>query len=122
MEVPCDGRNNENWCTVTVGETLSIQLFKDASGIPRFELKSKQETLLKWRSPGTVYTIQDRFVFIPSNGTFRINDLRQSDSGEYQLEVFDKNGKLTENRTLHLSVEGKKDIISNRKIFLTVYR
>ncbi|MEQ2284947.1 hypothetical protein AMECASPLE_026852 [Ameca splendens] len=35
-----------------------------------------------------------------------INNLIQSDSGEYKLGIFDLDGKFTENRTLHLNVEG----------------
>ncbi|XP_047210191.1 uncharacterized protein LOC124860714 [Girardinichthys multiradiatus] len=103
----CDGRNYGARCDVTVGETVFLQLVANLSEIPRFELKKEQSIILIWRINNIVTnTIQDRSVFIPNNATFIINNLIQSDSGEYKLEIFGLDGKSTENWTLHLNVEG----------------
>ncbi|XP_008418403.1 uncharacterized protein LOC103471285 [Poecilia reticulata] len=106
----CDARNDSVQCNGTLGETVFLRLTDNASGI-RIELRKENVILLIWRINVTVRNeIKDRSHFIPNNGTFRINDLKHSDSGEYKLGVFDLNGKWTENRTLHLSVQGSSSL------------
>ena len=52
-------------------------------------------------------TIANRSFFTPSNGTFRINNLSWTDGGEYELVIFDSDGKISEQRTLQLTIQGK---------------
>uniref|UniRef100_A0A3B3UNF1 Immunoglobulin subtype domain-containing protein n=1 Tax=Poecilia latipinna TaxID=48699 RepID=A0A3B3UNF1_9TELE len=103
----CDARNNGAQCSGTLGETMFLRLIHNASGI-RIDLLKGNVILLQWRINITATNkIKDRSDFIPDNGTFRINDLKHNDSGEYKLTVFDSRGEITENRTLCLSVQGK---------------
>ncbi|KAM4732913.1 uncharacterized protein FYW61_008533 [Anableps anableps] len=96
LAAPCDGRNDGAQCHVTLGETVFLQLVENASGIFRIQLTQRQSMVLTWRINGTVInTIQDRSVFIPSNGTFRINDLRQNDSVRNQVSNSSKGMNLT---------------------------
>lgn len=107
LSANCDARNDGVQCNVTLGETVFLQLTGNALGI-RLELTKEKVTLLRWRLNGTVTNIiKDRSDFIPNNGTFRINELKHSDGGEYNLTIFDPNGKQTKNQTFHLSVQGK---------------
>ncbi|XP_014887017.1 uncharacterized protein LOC106946868 isoform X1 [Poecilia latipinna] len=110
LSAHCDARNNGTQCSGTLGETVFLRLIHNASGI-KIDLLKGNVILLQWRKNITVANeIKDRFDFIPDNGTFRLNDLKHNDSGEYKLTVFDSNGKSTENRTLHLSVQGTSSL------------
>ncbi|XP_023184636.1 uncharacterized protein LOC111607047 [Xiphophorus maculatus] len=110
LSANCDARNDGVRCNVTLGETVFLQLIGNASGI-RLELAKEKVTLLRWRLNGTVTNeIKDRSDFIPNNGTFRINALKHSDGGEYNLTIFDPDGKRTRNQTFHLSVQGSSSL------------
>ncbi|XP_062281248.1 uncharacterized protein LOC133985605 [Scomber scombrus] len=49
--------------------------------------------------------MEDRSVFTPRDGTFRINNLNWSDGAEYNLIITDSKGKESEQRTLQLSIQ-----------------
>ncbi|XP_078810355.1 uncharacterized protein LOC105354907 isoform X2 [Oryzias latipes] len=103
----CDGRQNGAQCYGALGGTVSLQLMDDFSGIYRYQLKAKNVNVLSGRNnTPPVIIMKDRSSFIPSNGTFWIHNLSRNDSGEYELQTFDSNGKQTENRTLQLLVQG----------------
>ncbi|XP_043984018.1 uncharacterized protein LOC122837614 isoform X2 [Gambusia affinis] len=110
LSAHCDVRKDGVQCNVTLGETVFLQLMDNASGI-RFDLKKENVNLLKGEKNGKVTNeIKDRSDFTSNNGTFRINDLKHSDSGEYNLTVFGPDGRLTETRTFHLSVQGSSSL------------
>ncbi|XP_045579976.1 uncharacterized protein [Salmo salar] len=49
--------------------------------------------------------IKDRVHFFINNGTFRLNNTRSTDSGEYRLETFNSEGKSLWTRGLQLFIE-----------------
>ncbi|XP_078810358.1 uncharacterized protein LOC105354907 isoform X6 [Oryzias latipes] len=109
----CDGRQNGAQCYGALGGTVSLQLMDDFSGIYRYQLKAKNVNVLSGRNnTPPVIIMKDRSSFIPSNGTFWIHNLSRNDSGEYELQTFDSNGKQTENRTLQLLVQAPVSSIS----------
>uniref|UniRef100_A0A3B3IGU0 Immunoglobulin V-set domain-containing protein n=1 Tax=Oryzias latipes TaxID=8090 RepID=A0A3B3IGU0_ORYLA len=101
-------QENGAQCYGALGGTVSLQLMDDFSGIHRYQVKAKNVTVLSGgKKQQPVIMRKDRSSFLPSNGTFWIHNLSRNDSGEYRLQTFDSNGKLTENRTLQLLVQGK---------------
>lgn len=80
----------------------------EASEKIKFQWTKEATTILNWRNGRLVTnTLESRSEFISNNGTFRISNLRGSDSGEYTLTFFGSDGKATGDRTLHLYIEGK---------------
>ncbi|XP_043984012.1 carcinoembryonic antigen-related cell adhesion molecule 1-like isoform X3 [Gambusia affinis] len=115
LSAHCDVRKDGVQCNVTLGETVFLQLMNNTSGI-KIDLKKENVNLLRVRENGiAVNELKDRSDFIPNNGTFRINDLKHSDSGKYNLTVFDTDGKWTETRTFHLSVQAVKTFCDGRQ-------
>ncbi|GLD54951.1 uncharacterized protein AKAME5_002980800, partial [Lates japonicus] len=54
----------------------------------------------------TLYNqIENRSFFTLSDGTFRINNLSRTDSGEYTLVAFDSTGQRSEPQTLQLFIQ-----------------
>ncbi|XP_026186287.1 uncharacterized protein LOC113144437 [Mastacembelus armatus] len=102
----CDGRTNGAQCYGALGGTVVFQLMDDASGIFRFQWTKNKTRILRWNRTKIVYNlIEDRSLFTPIDGTFRINNLISTDSGQYVLQIFDSNGKQSEQRTLQLTIE-----------------
>uniref|UniRef100_A0A8C8DR90 Immunoglobulin V-set domain-containing protein n=1 Tax=Oryzias sinensis TaxID=183150 RepID=A0A8C8DR90_9TELE len=100
-------------CYGALGGTVSLQLMDDFSKIHKYELFTKSVKVLTGRKDRTLdIKMKDTFSFLPSNGTFWIHNLSRSNGGEYRLTTFDSNGRITENRTLQLLVQGKYDFIS----------
>ncbi|KAF1384636.1 hypothetical protein PFLUV_G00122260 [Perca fluviatilis] len=77
VETYCDGRQNGAQCYGALGGTVVLQLMDNASEISRYTC----------------------------NGTFRINNLSWTDGGEYELVIFDSDGKISEQRTLQLTIQ-----------------
>ncbi|XP_054890115.1 uncharacterized protein LOC129362562 [Poeciliopsis prolifica] len=100
----CDGRENEAQCFGALGGAVDIQLMDNMLEIPRFQWIMNNSVILNWRIKKVVSKKNNIIPVFPSNGTVRINDLRRNDSGEYKLEMFDGDGKMTGWKTLHLSV------------------
>ncbi|CAK6956564.1 uncharacterized protein LOC125894961 isoform X3 [Scomber scombrus] len=107
VETHCDGRQDGAQCYGALGGTVVIQLMDRASEILRYQwFKNKTLTILQWRKNMIVFNqMENRSVFTPSNGTFRINKLNWSDGAEYNLQTFDSMGKESEPRTLQLSIQ-----------------
>ncbi|XP_038559239.1 uncharacterized protein LOC119891565 isoform X3 [Micropterus salmoides] len=103
----CDGRQDGAQCYGALGGTVVLQLMDSASEIFRYQLLSKTTLILKGKKNQIVFNVmEDRSSFTPSDGTFRINRLSWTDAGEYTLEIFDSNGRRSEQRTLHLIIQG----------------
>ncbi|XP_047209980.1 uncharacterized protein LOC124860590 isoform X1 [Girardinichthys multiradiatus] len=106
IESSCDGRQDETQCYGALGGAVDLLLVDNVSVIPRFNWKKNSSTILRWRNNSIANnTKESRFLFFPSNGTVRISNLIRTDSGEYILELFDKDGKSTGWRTLQLFVQ-----------------
>ncbi|XP_055368434.1 T-cell surface antigen CD2-like isoform X2 [Betta splendens] len=105
VETYCDGRQNEAQCYGALGGTVDVQLMDRASDVHKYQWIKDQRTILDGRKDQILTNLTDqRYFFTPSNGTFRINNLSRNDSGEYQLELYDSEGK-NKKRTLHLTIQ-----------------
>ncbi|XP_039669263.1 hepatocyte cell adhesion molecule-like isoform X5 [Perca fluviatilis] len=110
----CDGRPNGTQCYGALGGTVVLQLMDSASEIFRYtwsikstiKVDTRTTTILRVTKNGIVFNaIANRSFFTLSNGTFRINNLSWTDGGEYTLETFDSDGKISEQRTLQLTIQ-----------------
>lgn len=79
-----------------------LTFYKDPTGVNTEILKMKKDILVIRDNP-----IKDRVHFFINNGTFRLNNTRSTDSGEYRLETFNSEGKSSGIRGLKLFIEGK---------------
>ncbi|XP_017279597.2 T-cell surface antigen CD2-like isoform X2 [Kryptolebias marmoratus] len=105
VETSCDGRQDGARCYGALGGAVDLQLM-DASEIKRFQWKKGGTLILQWKNNQIMSNIiENRSLFIPSNGTFRINNLSRNDSGEYKLVIFDSNGTETGQRTLQMLIQ-----------------
>ncbi|XP_039473703.1 peroxidasin homolog isoform X2 [Oreochromis aureus] len=102
----CDGRQDGAQCYGALGGTVDIQLIDSISEIPRYDLLKNSLVILAVRRKKVIYnTIAHRSLFFPSNGKFRINNLSRNDSGDYILQTFDSDGRLSGERTLQLFIQ-----------------
>ncbi|KAK2849598.1 hypothetical protein Q5P01_009432 [Channa striata] len=105
VETYCDGRQNGTQCYGALGGTVVLQLIKP-SEIYRFQWTKNNTAIIHWRNNSFIENqIQDRSLFTPSDGTFRINNLNRSDGGEYKLEIYDSNGQTLSLRYLQFSFQ-----------------
>lgn len=106
VESYCDGRPDGAHCYGTLGGTLDIKLTDSTSEIVRFQLLKNKSVILNWRSNSPKYnTTDERFLFYPSNGTLRINNLSSTDSGKYNFSTFNSDGKISAERTLQIFIQ-----------------
>uniref|UniRef100_A0A3B4ESK8 Immunoglobulin V-set domain-containing protein n=1 Tax=Pundamilia nyererei TaxID=303518 RepID=A0A3B4ESK8_9CICH len=102
VETHCDAQ-----CYGALGGTVDIQLMDNTSEISRYKVLINSLKILDVRKNKIISnTIEHRYLF-PSNGTFRINNLSRSDSGNYTLQTFDSDGRSSGERTLQLFIQGK---------------
>uniref|UniRef100_A0A3B3CIB9 Immunoglobulin V-set domain-containing protein n=1 Tax=Oryzias melastigma TaxID=30732 RepID=A0A3B3CIB9_ORYME len=100
-------------CYGALGGSVSIQLMDDFTEIHRYKLfKNKTVVMLGGKDKKPDSIMNNKYSFIPSNGTFWINNLSRNDSDEYRLRTLDTNGKLTSIHSLQLSAQGKYVFIS----------
>ncbi|XP_049442675.1 uncharacterized protein LOC125894961 isoform X2 [Epinephelus fuscoguttatus] len=115
-ETSCDGRQDGAQCYGALGGTVVLQLMDSASEIFRYQWSTKTTTILIGRKNQIVSNeIKNRSFFTPSDGTFRINDLSWSDGGEYTLITFDSDGRITEQKTLQLTIQGEETSCDGRQ-------
>nr|XP_046181173.1 uncharacterized protein LOC124011711 isoform X2 [Oncorhynchus gorbuscha] len=110
LETSCDARQNGSQCYGALGGTVYLQLtdnmtyhhysFYKGSTAAKIEILKTKGTLVIRDTP-----IKDRLHFFINNGTFRLNNTRRNDSGEYLLEKYDSDGKSSETRELQLFIE-----------------
>ncbi|XP_076595940.1 uncharacterized protein LOC143326268 isoform X2 [Chaetodon auriga] len=116
VETSCDGRQDGAQCYGALGGTVVLQLVDNASEIFIFRWSIRRSIILSWRDNKILYNrIGDRSSFTPSNGTFRINDLRWTDGGEYTLKMFDSKGKMIELRSLQMIIQGVETSCDGRQ-------
>ncbi|KAM6923977.1 hepatic and glial cell adhesion molecule-like [Xenentodon cancila] len=105
-ETHCDGRQDGVQCFGALGGTLVLQLMDNDTEINRYQWKKEETVILHGRKNKIIHnTLENRSVFIPSNGTFLINNLIRTDSGQYTLNIFGSDGRKTGYKTLQLVVE-----------------
>ncbi|XP_019222203.1 hepatocyte cell adhesion molecule-like [Oreochromis niloticus] len=105
VETYCDGRQDGAQCYGALGGTVDIQLMDNTSEISRYQVLNNSLKILDVRKNKVISnTIEHRSLF-PSNGTFRINNLSRSDSGNYTLQTFDSDGRSSGERTLQLFIQ-----------------
>ncbi|KAL7395256.1 hypothetical protein ABVT39_013282 [Epinephelus coioides] len=106
VETSCDGRQDGAQCYGALGGTVVLRLMDSASEIFRYQWSNKTTVILYGRKNQIVSNkIENRSSFTPSDGTFRISKLSRSDEGEYTLEIYDSDGRITEQRTLQLTIQ-----------------
>ncbi|XP_042275552.1 T-cell surface antigen CD2-like [Thunnus maccoyii] len=107
VQTHCDGRQDGAQCYGALGRTVVLQLMDNASEIFKYQWKkTKTTTILHGRKDKIVSNLmEDRSIFTPSNGTFKINNLIRTDGAEYTLQTFDSNGRDLGQRTLQLSIQ-----------------
>ncbi|XP_024116510.2 uncharacterized protein LOC112138170 [Oryzias melastigma] len=109
----CDGRQNGAQCYGALGGSVSIKMMDDFSEIHRYNLyKNKTVVMLGGKDKKPDSIMNNKYSFIPSNGTFWINNLSRNDSDEYRLRTLDTNGKLTSIHSLQLSVQAPVSSVS----------
>ncbi|XP_039872450.1 uncharacterized protein LOC120724349 [Simochromis diagramma] len=105
VETHCDGRRDGAQCYGALGGTVKIQLMDNTSEIHRYHLLKNALKILDVRNNKVISnTIGERALF-PSRGTFRINNLSSSDSGNYTLQTFDSDGRSLGGWTLQLFIQ-----------------
>ncbi|KAM9413815.1 uncharacterized protein ACWYII_025447 isoform 2-T2 [Salvelinus alpinus] len=111
LETSCDAREDRSQCYGALGGTVYLQLVTDATRYGELSFYkgstgNKTEILRmkkdKWVIKDT--PIKDRVHFI-NHGTFRLNNTRRNDSGEYLLETFNSVGLASGTRGLQLFIE-----------------
>ncbi|XP_035863305.1 hemicentin-1 [Sander lucioperca] len=106
VETYCDGQQDGAQCYGALGGTVVLQLMDNASEIFRYTWSRKTTKIVSGRKNMIMFNeIENRSFFTPSDGTFRINNLSWTDGGEYKLEIFDSDGKISEQRTLQLTIQ-----------------
>ncbi|XP_041846453.1 matrix-remodeling-associated protein 5 isoform X17 [Melanotaenia boesemani] len=106
VETYCDGRQSGAQCYGALGGTVVFRLMDDASEIPEFAWKKETKNIFRWiDNKIRLNVMKDRSLFIPSNGTLRINNINRGDSGEYKLEMFDSQRRTAGTRTLQFTVQ-----------------
>ncbi|XP_041653678.1 uncharacterized protein LOC121516449 isoform X2 [Cheilinus undulatus] len=96
-ETQCNATYGTSLCSSTLGGTVSIQVMTNASGylllckkqlpsgyINVFTLKKGKVTI---HGP-----FKNRTEFFINSGTLKITNVEKSDSGQYNIEVYDPNG------------------------------
>ncbi|XP_031645802.1 T-cell surface antigen CD2 isoform X3 [Oncorhynchus kisutch] len=110
LETSCDARQNGSQCYGALGGTVYLQLtdtmaynhysFYKGSTDAKTEILRVKDTLVIRETP-----IKNRVHFFINNGTFRLNNIQRNDSGEYQFEKYDSEGKSSGIRGLQLFIE-----------------
>ncbi|XP_039453949.1 hepatocyte cell adhesion molecule-like [Oreochromis aureus] len=106
VETHCDGRQDGVQCYGALGGTVDIQLMDSTSEIPRYHLLKDSSKILDVKHNKSLHdTTENKFLFFPSNGKFRISSLNRKDHGNYTLQTFDSDGRASGERTLCIFVQ-----------------
>ncbi|CAI5652045.1 unnamed protein product [Oreochromis niloticus] len=107
VETYCNGRQNRTQCYGALGRTVDIQLMNQILESPRYILfRNSVNILLDVRNNTVLRNVAEhKSLFIPTNATFRINNLNRNDSGNYTLQTFDSNGRSSGVWTLQLFIQ-----------------
>ncbi|XP_038132873.1 uncharacterized protein LOC119777934 [Cyprinodon tularosa] len=101
----CDGRQDGAQFYGALGGSVELPLENDVSQLRRVDLTKNISVFRGLTNKPTESWKEGRILFYSNNGSFRINDLKMSDSGEYELRMFGKDGKDKGSRTMQLCVQ-----------------
>ncbi|KAL3972928.1 KRAB domain-containing zinc finger protein [Sarotherodon galilaeus] len=104
VETYCDARQDGAQCFGTLEGSVDIQLMDSTSELPRYQLLKNSLKMLDVKND-QVNMIGNRSIFIASNGTFRLNNLSRTDSGNYSLKTYDSDGRSSGVQTLQLFIQ-----------------
>ncbi|XP_042069323.1 T-cell surface antigen CD2-like isoform X1 [Haplochromis burtoni] len=103
VETYCDGRQDGAQCYGALGGTVDIQLMDSTSEISRYHLLKDSLKILDVKHNKSFHdTTENKFLFFPSNGTFRISSLNRNEHGNYTLQTFDSDGRKSDEWTFKL--------------------
>ncbi|XP_042069256.1 uncharacterized protein LOC121812107 isoform X1 [Haplochromis burtoni] len=106
VETHCDGRQDGVQCYGALGGTVDIQLMNSTSEMSRYQLLKNSLKILHVRNNEVIPNITERSSALNSSyRTFRINNLRRNDSGNYTLQTFDSDGRISDVWTLQLFIQ-----------------
>ncbi|KAM8910576.1 uncharacterized protein AB9W97_006891 isoform 2-T2 [Spinachia spinachia] len=106
VETHCDGRQNTAQCFGALGGTLVLQLINKDSEIHQYKCFKGGTVILQVRKNSIENNmLGDRFIFTPSDGTVRINNLSSTDAGEYKVETFNSEGKSLGSWSQQLTIQ-----------------
>ncbi|XP_011492270.1 uncharacterized protein LOC105358351 [Oryzias latipes] len=111
-ETFCDSRQDKVQCYGADGGTVFIQLInKDTETDNKFEWKKDNLVLLKGKKNSILSNeLENRSSFFFNNGTFMIKNLSKSDSGEYELTLYNSEGKIIKKRSTRLTVNERNPL------------
>ncbi|XP_028314990.1 uncharacterized protein LOC114470848 isoform X3 [Gouania willdenowi] len=105
VENHCDGRQNNAQCYAALDGSIFIRLMDSAVENHAYMWYKDTSRLLVVNNKRVITNaLEKRADFTTQNGIYRINQLKSSDSGQYQLEVFVDGGRKEE-RKLNLSFQ-----------------
>ncbi|XP_019730350.1 uncharacterized protein LOC109518750 [Hippocampus comes] len=99
----CDGRREGAQCYGPLDGKIVLRLMDTAPF--RYNWLKKAIILLRGRENTLLTKLPERFSFTPNSGTLKIENLKRNDSGNYTLQIFNKQGIGIENRTLQLFIQ-----------------
>ncbi len=106
MECNLSGPTGAQQCFGALGEPLIFQL---PTNVSKMMLK-RNETTNILNTVDMVVILHDEYLNHSayfSNGTFKLNKARKTDSGDYQLQIFASNGALLHKINMHLEIQGR---------------
>ncbi|XP_005467759.2 uncharacterized protein LOC102077425 isoform X2 [Oreochromis niloticus] len=106
LETCCDIKQHGAQCYGSLGGNVDIQLMDNTSKTSKYQLMKNLLKILNVRNNKVLPNAEgQRFVFFPSNGTFRIPNMSRNDSGNYTLQTFDSDGRASGDWTLQLFIQ-----------------
>ncbi|KAL3972936.1 Bcl-2-like protein 13 [Sarotherodon galilaeus] len=106
LETCCDIKQHGAQCYGSLGGNVDIQLMDNTSKTSKYQLMKNSLKILNVRNNKVLPNAEgQRFVFFPSNGTFRIPNMSRNDSGNYTLQTFDSDGRASGEWTLQLFIQ-----------------
>ncbi|XP_039871561.1 uncharacterized protein LOC120723850 [Simochromis diagramma] len=106
LETCCDIKQHGAQCYGSLGGNVDIQLMDNTSKTSKYQLIKNSLKILNVRNNKVLPNAEgQRFVFSPSNGTYRIPNMSRNDSGNYTLQTFDSDGRASGEWTLQLFIQ-----------------
>ncbi|XP_051256237.1 T-cell surface antigen CD2-like isoform X2 [Dicentrarchus labrax] len=104
MECNLSGPTGTQQCVGAPGEPLLFHLPTNTN-ISKIRLKKNEKfTILNIANNSVIQQYMNNSVFF-TNGTFKLNSARRTDSGDYQLQTYGSDGKLLDTIKMHLEIK-----------------
>ncbi|XP_051256238.1 uncharacterized protein LOC127363592 isoform X3 [Dicentrarchus labrax] len=109
MECNLSGPTGTQQCVGAPGEPLLFHLPTNTN-ISKIRLKKNEKfTILNIANNSVIQQYMNNSVFF-TNGTFKLNSARRTDSGDYQLQTYGSDGKLLDTIKMHLEIKEQMNI------------